>query len=199
MDRTEARRLRPELQTLTQASFTVSTFLHIKQGFVASNQKTREGAGGGTPSTTSSPPQPTSPTNLQVCGWAEGACLWESRFPWREKCPSRRQLKSPLCTVIGLLNISQLLCLLSRGAGYTQCHCYLDYIASWGIRQFSQSFYTQPTDCDVSSTWNPRMHRILPITTCDSSKKTNKHKSNSNQINKATLSSPSLHLFLMYF
>lgn len=37
------------------------------------------------------PSQPTSPPNLQVCGWAEGACLWESRFPWREKCPSRRQ------------------------------------------------------------------------------------------------------------
>lgn len=30
---------RSELHTLTQASYTVSTFLHIKQGFVASHQK----------------------------------------------------------------------------------------------------------------------------------------------------------------
>lgn len=70
MDKTEARRLRSELQTLTQASFTVSTFLHIKQGFVASNQKTREGAGGGTPSTTTSPPPPPplpNPPALQIC------------------------------------------------------------------------------------------------------------------------------------
>lgn len=130
MNKTEARRLRSELQTLTQASFTVSTFLHIKQGFVASHQKTNEGAGGGTPSTTTSPPNPPA---LQIC-----KCVAEQKervygkadFHGVRSVPHAGSSFWCLCTVIGLLNISQLLCLLSRGAGYTQWHCYLDYIAS---------------------------------------------------------------------
>lgn len=101
----EARRLRSELHSLTQASYTVSTFPHIKRAFVASHQKPEKEQEAERPpppprttitlpSTPAPPPQPTSPPNLQVCGLAERACLWESRFPWREKCPSRSQMRS---------------------------------------------------------------------------------------------------------
>lgn len=80
------------LRALTQASFSVSTFLHIKQGFVRSVTNNQEGTGGGTLS------------SIQyVCVWVCAlilfhpvrVLLWETRFPWCENGLTHTDCHSP--------------------------------------------------------------------------------------------------------
>lgn len=117
--KTKARKLRSERHTLTQASCTVIDLSPHKSGLCCLTPKAREPP---------PPPLPSNPPalpNVQVCGLAERVCLWESRFPWREKCPSRRQTRS--VPPHRPPHISHVLCPQSTEAGYTRWCCYLHF------------------------------------------------------------------------